>query len=549
VVIISAANRRKVFVVGLDGATLDLIKPWASEGHLPTFRKMLEEGVHGPLLSTVPFATIPAWPSFATGVNPGKHGFYDFFKEKKNSYELTVETFPSKAIKRPAIWDILSRHGYTVGLVNIPGTYPPKKVNGYMITDMFTPPNARFTYPDGFQEELLREIGNYRVFFSHLSSKNVGTVLEDLRETLQMRIKAALYLLRKDLDFVMVVDNGTDRAEHEFWRFIDPQNPLFNQEELKKYGNPLLEYYRQVDAALEVLLKAIDNDTVVFIMSDHGQGPLRKFINLNVFLIEEGFMRVKRNLSCSLRYSLFKNGYHPKNVYKILQKLGVERLATDRVTQETRLRLLNRLFFSTSDIDWEKTKAFACGVTGAIRINVEGREPCGNVQWGSEYEKVRDELIDKLSRLSDPENKQLVIEKVYLREQIYFGPYLQDAPDLICVAKDGYEFFGMHGFTFSRVIDKTFGNSGSHRPYGTFLALGKDVRRNSELKNAAIIDLAPTILHIFDVPIPRDLDGKVLFDIFEKGSIPAQKEPRYDSSLQMKKVREKIKSLKQAGKL
>lgn len=541
-------EKPKVLIIGLDGATFDLIKPWAKEGHLPTLKKLMDEGVYGPLLSTIPFATIPAWPSFATGVNPGKHGFYDFFKEKENSYEMTVETYPSRAIKCSTIWDILGQNSLTVGLVNIPGTYPPKKVNGYMITDMFTPPNACFTYPDHFQEELIKKIGDYRVFFSQLSSKNIPMLIKDLEETLQMRIKATMYLFEKDLDFIMVVDNGTDRAAHELWRFLDPDNPLFNQNELKKYGNPLLEYYKKVDEGLNVILKSIDNNTIVIIMSDHGLGPLRKFINLNALLIKEGFMQIKRNPISTMRYFSYKCGYHPKNIYKILQLAGVERLATDHVSQKTRLSLLNKIFFSTADIDWSRTKAFGCGVQGAIRINVRGREPQGCIEPGKQYEEIKNEIIEKLITYKDPENNQPMIKHVYSREEIYAGPYLNEAPDLILVPRDDYEFFGMYGFTFSHIVEPTFGNSGSHRPKGIFIALGKGIKSGIEIKDTSIMDLAPTILHIFGVPVPDYMDGKVLFEIFEGESSFTKRKPMYVSSSQAK-IKERIKNLKQIGRI
>ncbi|MCK4454425.1 alkaline phosphatase family protein, partial [Candidatus Parcubacteria bacterium] len=152
-------SSKKVMVIGLDGATFDLIKPWA------------EEGVHGNLKSTIPYATIPAWPSFATGCNPGKHGFYDFFKEKGNSYALTVEMLPYRAVKQLTLWAILSYYNKKVAVINVLSTSPSTKVKGYMITGMLTPQSAKYTYPPEFQEVLERELGGYNVFSSSLSAK------------------------------------------------------------------------------------------------------------------------------------------------------------------------------------------------------------------------------------------------------------------------------------------------------------------------------------------------------------------------------------------
>jgi len=540
-------KNRRVMVIGLDGATFNLIKPWVKEGKLPTFKKLMQKGVYGNLKSTIPWATIPAWPSFATGCNPGKHGFYDFFKEKKDSYDLTVELQPSKAVKQPTLWEILSWHKKKVAVINVPATYPPTKINGYMVTGMFTPSGAKFTYPPEFEEEIRKKIGRYNVFFSSLSSKNPESLLEDLMDTLDQRVRLVKYLWdEKSPDFLMMVDNGTDRAEHELWKFIDPMNPLYNPRNVEKYGNPLLKYYQYVDQKLQEILNLLDEETILIVMSDHGQSSLRKFVNLNLFLIEEGFMVIKSKIFSKLKFFLFNHGLTPSNLYRFLKKIGIERLATDRVSPAKRLLILNRFFFSTSDIEWSKTKAFASGVTGAITLNVKGRQPMGIVNPGTEYENIREEIINKLSELKDPETGDYVVRKVYKREEIYEGPYLNQAPDIIATPNDYYEFFGMHGFSFNKVIDYTFANSGEHTLNGIFIAVGEGIKRGVEIEGANIIDLAPTILHIMNLPIPIHMDGKVLKEIFEEDSEFYLREYRYTSNLN--KEKEKIKKAMDALK-
>jgi len=288
---------------------------------------------------------------------------------------------------------------------------------------------------------------------------------------------------------------------------LDPENPLYNEEEVKKYSNPLLKYYKTVDKFLKKVMEIIDKDTTLFLMSDHGQGPLRKFINLNMLLIEEGFMKIKDGSKNKIRYWLFKHGFTPKNIYDLLRKIGLERYASDRLSIKTRLRLLNKLFFSSSDIDWSKTVAFASGVTGAITINLKGRQPQGIVKK-EEYEEIREQLIEVLLKFRDDGNK--IVKNVYKREEIYHGPYLDKAPDLVAVPAEYYEFFGMHGFTFDKIVIPTFGNSGSHRPYGIFMAYGKDVAKGKKIKGANIIDVAPTILNVMGLPIPKEMDGKII---------------------------------------
>lgn len=534
-------SKRRVMVIGLDGATFDLIKPWVEEGKLPNFKKLLLEGCHGVLESTTPSATIPAWPSFFTGCNPGKHGFYDFFKERSNSYDMTVELHPSKAVKQPTLWQILSDFDKKVALLSIPGTYPPKRVNGFMVTGLLTPPNVKFTYPPEFQDELKEKIGGYNLFFSVLSAKNPDILLEDLEKTLFNRVKAVEYIWKeKRPDFLMMVDNGTDRAEHELWKFIDIKNPLYDPDEVKRFGNPLLKYYQTVDKTLERIRDMLDEDTILIIMSDHGQGPLRKFVNLNMFLIKEGYMVIKKNALSKLKYQLFSIGFTPRNIYNLLREIGIERYASDNLSQERKLSLLNKMFFSTKDINWKETVAFSSGVTGAITINVKGRQSQGIINKNDDYAEVRKKIIDQLLQLYDKEIKGKVINKVYKREEIYYGPYLDNAPDIVAVPSEGYEFFGMFGFPFNQIIMPTFGNSGSHRRNGIFIAIGKDIKKDTKIKNANIIDLAPTILHIMDAPIPINVDGKIIFEIFEKNCILAHKKLKYKEFYHEKEILRRV---------
>ena len=539
-------KKKRIMIIGLDGSTFDLIKPWSKEGKLPTFKKLLKDGVHGDLRSTIPHATIPAWPSFATGCNPGKHGLYDFFKEKKSSYDLTVEINPSRAIKKPTIWKILGDYGHRVAVINVPATYPPSKINGYMIAGMLTPPKAKYTFPPEFQKELNEKIGEYKIFFQALSAKNPKVLLNDLKKTLEMRVKAVEYLWNeKKPDFLMMVDNGTDRSEHELWKYLDKDNPLYDKNMVEKYGNPLLKYYEEVDRSLARILKLIDEGTILILMSDHGQGSLRKFVNLNMFLIKEGYMKIKKSPISKIKYSLFKLGFTPKNIYELLRKMGMERYASDRISAKTKLSILNKTLFSTIDIDWSRTKAFSSGVTGSITINLEGRQPNGCVSSKNQYESIVNEIIQELNLLVDNENNNKIIKKVYRKEEIYTGPYLDQAPDIVAIPEEYYEFFGMHGFTFNKMLIKTFGNSGSHRENGIFMAVGKDIKSSLKIKEANIIDIAPTILYITGIFPPDYMDGKVLYNIFNENSeFSNGKRKLQKIDIEKVKIKELVKKLK-----
>ncbi len=538
---------KKVVVIGLDGATYDLILPWVAEGLLPTFKYLLENGTYGYLKSTIPFATIPAWPTFSTGCNPGKHGFYDSFIQKKNSYEWTVELNPSKAIKQPTIWEILSNSGKTVAVINVPSTFPPTPVNGYIITGMLTPPGAKYTYPTTLKKELEREIGKYNVFFSQLSSKNIDLLLEDLYRTFNSRVNAMLYLMKKNPDFTMMVDNGTDRAEHVLWRFIDTENPLYNPKMVEKYGNPLLKYYQEVDRGLKKIIDTLDKDTILMLMSDHGQGKLRKFINLNMLLIRENLMYVKNGIVSKLRYFLFNHGFTPHNLYRILEKIGIERFISTRVGRKRILSFLDKIFFSTLDIDWSKTKAFSSGITGGICINVVGKYSQGIINPGKEYDDLRTKIINILNSYHDPESGEKIVDAVYKREDLYHGHYLYKAADIVVTPQEGYEFFGMYGFSFNKILVPTFGNSGSHRSKGIFLVFGSGIAENKLIENARIEEIAPTILYIMGRKIPMHMDGRILNEIFDDKSIFRSNNTIHEE--EKAKLKNSVKELRRIGKI
>lgn len=547
----SKETSKKVVVIGLDGATFDLIKPWAKEGKLPTFKKLVDEGAHGNLRSTIPHVTIPAWPSFATGVNAGKHGLYDFFREVGESYNPKVELQPSRSIKVPTLWQILSKYNKRVAIINVPSTFPPTKVNGYMITGLLTPPGAEYTYPAGFEKELVDKIGNYSVFSSSSAWKgSLDLFMTDLEKALEERVKATLYLLEKDIDFLMVVDSGTDRAGHELWRFIDRSSPIFDPNELSTYGNLLLKYYQEVDKALRTILSKLNKRDTLFIMSDHGMGPVRKFISLNSFLMQQGFMKIKKGLASKSRYFFFNKGWDIYNLDRFLRKLQIQRYISKTVSNEQKSSLAERFFFSSMDIDWAKTTAYALGAPGGIRVNRKGREPEGIVTPGGEYEKVRDNLINKLHSASDPFNGEKIVNDIFKCEEIYHGPYIEKAPDIIAMPKENYEFFRAYRFPFVSVVQTTVGHSGSHRLNGVFMAVGEEIKKGREIKDANIIDLAPTILHTMDVPVPTNMDGKVLKEIFEPNSKHGRKKVEYQEiDYERVKVRGKVRKLKQIGRI
>ncbi|MFN2191757.1 MAG: alkaline phosphatase family protein [Candidatus Promineifilaceae bacterium] len=504
----------KTIVIGLDGATFDLIKPWAAEAYLPNLNKIMQEGAHGDLGSTLPPMTAPAWTAFATGCNPGKHRLYDWIAREPDSYRFTpVTALDGKA---PTIYSLLSQYGRKVVALNIPMTYPPTPVNGVMVSGMPTPStDVRFTYPEQTYQEILDAVGDYILYpdpGEAYSDSGIDSFLEKLYRSADLRMQTFAYLReREDPDFAMMVFNGTDTISHALWKFMDPAHPLHDPTKAEKYGNAIRDYYQYVDSLLGGVINSLDENTTLMVMSDHGFGPFHKFIHVNNWLIREGFMSIKSGAISRIKKASFQAGFTPMNVYNTLMQLGFGRLKREVVRGQGQ-DMLKTLFLSFEDVDWSRTEAYSLGNVGQIYINLAGREPSGCVQPGEEYEQTRSRIMERLLELRDPDTGENVVEAVYRREDIYAGDYLDKAPDIVFMpTRLEYFGFGEYEFGSHKIIEAMErGISGTHRMNGIFLAYGAHVKPGTEVAGASLVDLAPTILHLMSASIPEQMDGRIL---------------------------------------
>jgi predicted AlkP superfamily phosphohydrolase/phosphomutase len=527
----SSHRQQKVIVIGLDGATFDLIKPWAQDGHLPTLSRLLREGTYGALRSTIPPMTAPAWTSFATGTNPGKHRLYDWITREPESYRFSPVTALNGTA--PTIYTLLSQAGRRVCALNIPMTYPPLPVNGLMVSGLPAPSTQNtITYPPGLYQDILQAVGDYILYpdpGQAYSEAGVDAFLERLYYGTEIRIRTFDYLRgREAWDFAMLVFNGTDTVCHAMWKYMDRGHPLHDPSRYDKYGLAIRDYYQAIDKYLGTVVDTLEEDTTLIIMSDHGFGPFHKFIHVNNWLIQEGLMQVRPGLLPALKQSLFRLGFAPMNVYNLLMQLGLGALKREVVRGQGQ-GLLKALFLSFEDVDWRRTVAYSLGNVGQIYINLAGREPLGCVKPGAAYEKVRDKIIARLMELRDPQTGEKVVEAVYRREEIYSGDQVEHAPDIVFLPRR-LEYFGFGEYEFGshRIIETMKrGISGTHRMDGIFMAYGAAVQPGLVVEGLQIVDLAPTILHLLGVPIPNHIDGRVLREIFVDGFEPAQALPRH----------------------
>lgn len=514
----SHSLRSKVLIIGLDAATFDVLDPLIAGDEVPTIARLIQQGVSGQLKSTIPSLSPIAWSTFATGKNAGKHGIFSFTETKPDSYEIQLVNARSR--KAQTLWSLLSSEGRRVCVINVPITYPPEEVNGVMISGMDTPgPESDFMYPAGLKEEIAKQVGQYSIEYPLLGAVNprrARTVLDALYEVVDRRTAAMKYIMgQHPWDMVVVVYMILDRLQHFFWHAMEPGHYRYNEPGAASLREVIRDAYRKMDAVIRDLLSQVDeSETSIIVISDHGAGPFDDSLpelNLNDWLSQQGLLSLRG------RESL---GYQA--LWRMRSALRATLPAWVKTKLKSRLpglkeRVQAYLYFSV--IDWSRTEAFASYdefLPRGIRINVRGREPLGIVDPGAEYEGLRVALIQKLEGLRHPLTGRKVVSKVYRREELYHGSQVPKAPDLIVHWNEGAYFSGSKPAKRSRDRFRIshLQRSGEHRDEGILIAKGPHFRSGHRLTGAEIMDIIPTVLHLMGIPVPADMDGKVLTTLF-----------------------------------
>jgi len=520
----------KVLIVGLDSATFDLARPWIDEGKLPSLAALMKNGAWGRLASVVPPITPPAWTSFMTGKNPGKHGIFHFLEASPGRYGLRYLNAGSRRAK--TIWRILSDAGYAVGTINIPFTYPPEQLSGFQISGMDTPSEkSSFIYPPELRSELEGLLGRFKLDLRYLGYMTTDPrrheVLAEMEKLDRQWLGASLYLMRKHpADVVMVTFMSIDTAQHYFWQYMDRNHHLHDSAAAKHFGDAILRVYQRLDDAIGQLLGETSSGTSVFIVSDHGGGPTSdRVVYLNRYLAQLGLLYYREDKSSALEklrkkivrgsYTLLRNALSSGQKSFLAYKLPALR------------KRFETAFTSFSQIDWTRTKAYCSEVLASppsIWINLKGVKPFGIVEQG-EYASLLEFIRSKLRELKDPRTNEPVIKRIFRRDEIFHGPFSNEAADLILDWWEESEFSTSPSFPedtarpaveiCERKPSKGSEWGGTHRRDGILIAQGKPFKKSTEIHGAQLIDLAPTLLYLLGQPVPEDMDGLVLRDLFE----------------------------------
>ncbi len=520
----------KLLIVGLDAATLDLINPWVAEGKLPNIARLMSAGASGRLASILPPVTPPAWTSFMTGKNPGKHGIFEFVEMPAETYSLRYLNASSRRTK--TVWRMLNDAGYTVGTMNIPFTYPPEHLDGFQISGMATPSEkSPFIYPPELRGELEGCLGKLRLdprFLGFMSTNaRRRQVLDDMKTVDDQWLRASLYLIEKHpADVMMFTFMSIDTVQHHFWQYMDPTHHYHDAAVAQQFGDAVFRVYQWLDEATGRILEKVSPDTAVFVVSDHGGGPTSdRVVYLNRFLAQIGLLHYRETKNSPLH-----------RVAKDFRRWAYD-LLRGSLSSRQKIRLANafpalRKRFESSvtsytNIDWSRTKAFCSEVLASppgIWINRKGVKPAGIVEE-SEYESVLELIVQKLGELRDPRTGEAIVKRVFRRGEIYHGPYRDGAPDLTV------DWWDTSLFSTKASLPERTGEppveiierkpptnnewGGTHRRDGILIAYGKPFRKGVVIDGARLIDMAPTILHLMGQPAPDDMDGHILEELFE----------------------------------
>jgi len=520
-----ASKQRRVMVIGLDAATLDLVRPWAEAGRLPHLARFLKKGAHGVLRSTIPAKSPAAWRTFATGTNPGQHGVLDFLQLRPDSYGVVLGTgLPRHGVN---FWEVAGRNDVPGGVMNVPYTYPPRPFNGFVISGLLTPRLCRqMAAPQEAFAEMLEASPRYAIDVDVVKLGGRGArrhFFERAMAAADARLQAALGLYRRHRPrLFIVVFTAVDRVCHRFWHELGPSAGADSERSAELIaGRPAIQIaYEKLDAAVGALTAEAGDETDVIVLSDHGAGPLRRALDLRRLLVEGGLLHERR--------SRLWTGSMRSAVRAFLRTAprGLKSLIRARFGGLVR-RTGNLVM--CSGIDFARTRAYPAGLMGGIFVNLRGRQPEGIVAPGREYERVRDEIIALASSVRDPVGGHRVVRAVHRREEIWWGPCLELLPDVMVELEDESYTFSAEPSSRGDVVrphDRRPGagwrRTGGHRSDGLLLAAGPHIR-SGQVTGARIADVPTTVLALLGCDIPSNLDGRVLQEMLTDEVTPGQR--------------------------
>jgi len=453
----------KVFVIGIDCGEPSLVfERWRDR--LPNLSRLMDAGTYGELTSTIPAITVPAWASMLSSKDPGQLGFYGFRNRADYSYErMTIAS--ARSIKVPRAWNLISAAGKKVVVAGVPQTYPVEPVNGALISSFLTPSiQSQYTYPPELKAEIEGLLdGEYMFDVPQFRTENKDHLLEQIYQMAERQHTVVKHLMTSiPWDFFMHVDMGVDRMHHGFWKFFDSSHPKYQPG--NPYENAIRDYYVHLDAQIGERLALLDEDTAVLVVSDHGAKPMVGGICFNEWLKQEGYLVLEH------------------------QPAGIVPL-------------------EKCEVDWSRTRAWGSGGYYArLFLNVKGREPEGIIE-PEDYERVRDELVERIAAIADPEGKG--IGSVAYKPQEIYCQVNNIAPDLIVYFGNlSWRSLGSLGTGTVHTFENDTGpDDANHAQEGLYIYYNPRKASEGIGPRRQLMDVAPTLLDLVGVDVPQDMRG------------------------------------------
>ena len=455
----------KLLVIGLDCAAPELL---LGDERLVNIRRLMAGGCHGRLESVIPPITIPAWQCMVTSQDPGSLGVYGFRNRADHSYSK-LDIVNSKSFRAMTIWDHLALEGGKAVLIGVPPSFPPRKVNGICVGCFMTPSvEDDYTHPPGVKDEIRSLVGEYLVDVKGFRTDDKEWLRDQIFEMSRRQFTVVRhYLENAEWDYFHFVNIALDRVHHGFWKYMDPRHPDYKPG--GPYENVIADFYLHLDEEIGRILRLLDGDTAVLVVSDHGAQALQGGFCVNEWLIEQGL--------------LVLNEYPSK------------------VTP-----------FGQLDVDWSRTRVWSeGGYYARVFFNVKGREPQGVIEPG-EYEGFRDVMKAKFEATTGPDGVPL--GTLAFRPQDIYRHVRNVAPDLI-VHFGALDWRSVGGVGYGGVVHLRENDSGpddcNHAQFGAFILAAPNVPELGEIAGARLLDIAPTLMEVGGYEIPETFQGRSLF--------------------------------------
>ncbi len=482
----------KTVIIGIDGATYDILDPLMAEGLMPNLARLIEGGARAILKSTIHPLTPPAWTTLMTGVSPGSHGIFDFIKVDRSGPVPSYTLATSEDLKVPTMWDIVSARGKRVTTLNYPVMFPARPIDGVAIPG-YVPWSylSRAIHPRSMAKRL-KELGVFKASEMSTDWQHERKAVQGLGEdqldgwvqfhiTRERRWQATLLAVMEEdpCDLTAVLFDGVDRIQHLCFHLIDPKTRgEFNSPAAEATRKLVLQYFNELDGFIGQIVEKAGPEARIFAVSDHGfcRAGTRIFY-ANTWLEQQGLLAWKPDTA--------------------IDDQG--RMALDENTEASTL------------IDWDGTKAYSLSSSSNAIFIRQAHEPGQPGVAPEDYAAFRAELIEKLLNITDPATGKKVVADVMVRETAFPGAFTEEAPDLT---------LRLHDYSFLSVLraDEPCKSRrvpyATHHPDGIFIANGPGLRAGERIEPLKIADVAPTVLYSLDLPVPQSMEGEVATSVF-----------------------------------